>query len=370
MLALAASPSPYWFITRGTGAIALVLLTVSVALGVANIRRTRIAQMPRFVLDSVHRNASLLAVAFLFVHIVTTLLDGFAPISVLDVFVPFHSSYRPIWLGLGAIAFDLLIAVMITSLLRTRFGYKTWRITHWLAYVCWPVALVHGLGTGSDAKTHWMLLLTAACVAIVIASVVARVSSGWPEHLPARLSALGAIALLPLGLVFWLPSGPLGKGWALRSGTPPSVLARALARVGGSTTTRGSSRGGAAAAAASFTAAVTGSVRQTPLPGDRLQVVISLNVSGQRLSALTFRLQGQAIQGGGVEMSSSSVTLGPASDPSRYTGRVTALADTNIQAVVTNAAGSSLQLLARLQVNTGPGSATGTVTVAPVATRP
>src|ERR1700740_1610157 len=136
----AVAPSPYWFITRGTGAIALVLLTVSVALGVADVRRTRMAGVPRFVFASVHRSAWLLAVAFLLVHIVTSVLDGFAPISLIDAVIPLHSAYRPIWLGLGAIAFDLMLAVTITSLLRRRLGYRAWRATHWLAYLSRPLA--------------------------------------------------------------------------------------------------------------------------------------------------------------------------------------------------------------------------------------
>ena len=228
MLAIAAaSPSPFWFLTRGTGVISLLLLTLTVALGIANVRRTQIGEMPRFVLDSIHRNAALLAVSFVGVHIVTTLLDGFAPITLLDAVIPFTSAYRPVWLGLGAVAFDLLLAVIITSLLRRRLGYGAWRATHWLAYASWPVALIHGLGTGTDAKTHWMLLLTAGCVAVMLAAVVVRVSDGWPQHLVTRLSALGVAALLPLGLLAWLPSGPLAAGWAKRAGTPPSVLVHA-----------------------------------------------------------------------------------------------------------------------------------------------
>ena len=303
MLVLAASPSTYWFITRATGAISLILLTTSVALGVANIRRLRVAGLPRFVLDSVHRNASLMALAFLLVHIVTTLLDGFAPISVLDVFIPFHSAYRPIWLGLGAIAWDLMLALMITSLLRTRFGYRSWRITHWLAYVCWPVALVHGLGTGSDTKAKWMLLLTGACVAVVIAAIVARASSGWPANLPTRVSAMGAAALLPIGLVVWLPGGPLGKRWAERSGTPPAVLAKALAQVTGSSSRSpgGGSRGGGGATIASFSANASGTVRQVELPNGLLEVRISLTLAGQRLNTLDLKLDGQPVSGGGVE---------------------------------------------------------------------
>ena len=128
----AVGPSAYWYLTRGTGTIALILLTLSAALGVANIRRLRARSVPRFVIDAVHRNVSLLAMAFLVVHIVTSLLDGFAPIRVIDVIVPFAAAYRPLWLGFGAVAFDLLIAVLITSLLRRRFGYRAWRATYGL----------------------------------------------------------------------------------------------------------------------------------------------------------------------------------------------------------------------------------------------
>nr|MDQ2897003.1 ferric reductase-like transmembrane domain-containing protein [Actinomycetota bacterium] len=209
-----ATPSAFWFLTRGTGAIALVLLTLSVAVGVANVRRVQSARVPRFVIDAVHRNASLLAVAFLAVHIATSLLDGFAPISLLDVVVPFGAAYRPVWLGFGAVAFDLLVALTLTSLLRRRVGYGMWRAIHWLAYACWPVALLHGLGTGSDTKTHWMLVLTAGCVLVMIVAALARASVGWPQHRGAGMAAVAGLALAVVGLLTWLPSGPLAAGWA------------------------------------------------------------------------------------------------------------------------------------------------------------
>ena len=136
--------SAYWYLTRSTGAVALLLLTAAVALGVVDVRRWSTPRWPRFVVDSLHRNVSLLAMAFLALHIVTSVLDSFAPISLLDAFVPFAGSYRPFWLGLGAVAFDLLLAVTITSLLRQRMGYASWRAIHWLTYASWPIALLHG----------------------------------------------------------------------------------------------------------------------------------------------------------------------------------------------------------------------------------
>ena len=159
-----AGPSVYWYLTRSTGAVALLLLTVAIALGVLDVRRFSTPRWPRFVVDSLHRNVSLLAMVFLVLHILTSVLDSFAPISLLDAFVPFAGSYRPFWLGLGAVSFDLLLAVTITSLLRQRMGYASWRAIHWLTYASWPIALLHGLGTGSDVKSTWLLALSIVCV--------------------------------------------------------------------------------------------------------------------------------------------------------------------------------------------------------------
>jgi methionine sulfoxide reductase heme-binding subunit len=221
----AAGPSAYWYLTRSTGAVALLLLTFAIALGVLDVRRFNTPRWPRFVVDSLHRNVSLLAMSFLALHILTSVLDSFAPISLLDAFIPFAGSYRPFWLGLGAVAFDLLIAVTITSLLRQRMGYAGWRAVHWFTYASWPIALLHGFGTGSDVKSAWLLALSIVCVAIVLAAVLARAIAGWPENLKLRSAALGGAAVFSLFLLLWLPGGPLGSEWARRSGTPSSLLA-------------------------------------------------------------------------------------------------------------------------------------------------
>jgi len=217
-------PSAYWYLTRATGAVALLLLTSTVALGVVDVRRWSSPRWPRFVVDRLHRNVSLLAVVFLCLHVITSVMDSFASISLVAAFIPFTGSYRPFWLGLGAVAFDLLLALVITSLMRRRLGHSTWRATHWLAYACWPLALLHGLGTGSDVKSSWLLLLSIACVIVVIVAVLSRTLSGWPENVRERVAALGVTAAFALFLLLWLPSGPLGEEWARRSGTPSSLL--------------------------------------------------------------------------------------------------------------------------------------------------
>jgi predicted ferric reductase len=220
----ASGGSAYWYVTRSTGAVALLLLTGALVLGVLDVRRFSTPQWPRFVLDTLHRNVSLLAMAFLLLHILTSVLDSFAPISIVDSIVPFVGSYRPFWLGLGAVSFDLLLAVTITSLLRRRFGYGTWRAIHWLTYASWPIALLHGFGTGSDVKSTWLLVLSIGCLLAVLAAVLARVISGWPQNVRVRGAALGVAGVFSLFLLLWLPGGPLGSEWARRSGTPSSLL--------------------------------------------------------------------------------------------------------------------------------------------------
>jgi methionine sulfoxide reductase heme-binding subunit len=209
-----------WYFTRGTGAVSLVLLTLALTLGIVDVRRWSAWHVPRFVVDGLHRRLSMLSVVFVAVHVVTAVLDSFAPVTLVDAVVPFASSYRPVWLGLGAVAFDLLVALVVTSLLRARLGVRAWRSVHWLAYACWPLALVHALGSGSDVRAGWMLWLGIGSAALVAVAVVGRAAIAFR---PAAATAAG-VAVAALALAVWLPSGPLAKGWARKAGTPPSLL--------------------------------------------------------------------------------------------------------------------------------------------------
>lgn len=167
----------FWYLTRGTGIVALILLTLSVGLGIANVRRMRLPGAPRFVTLGIHRSVSLLAVSFVVVHVLTSVIDGYVPITIVDAVVPFSSAYHPFWIGLGAISLDLLLAVVITSLLRRRVGYRAWRLVHWTAYASWPIALIHSIGTGTDAGSGWMTVLIVVLVATMAAAVLARLSA-------------------------------------------------------------------------------------------------------------------------------------------------------------------------------------------------
>jgi methionine sulfoxide reductase heme-binding subunit len=163
-----------WYATRGAGVVSLLLLSAVTVLGVLSVARFETAGWPRFVTTGFHRNLSLLAVVFLALHIVTAVVDPYTNLGWATVVIPFASSYRTLWLGLGTVAFDLLLAVLLTSLLRSFIGHRAWRAVHWLAYASWPVAVVHGFGTGTDRLSIWLLLLNAVCILAVGWAVAVR----------------------------------------------------------------------------------------------------------------------------------------------------------------------------------------------------
>jgi predicted ferric reductase len=164
-----------WYATRATGLVALLLLTVSVLLGILTAGRFATENWPRFLSQGLHRNTSLLVLAFLTLHVGTTVVDTYTTIPLVAAFVPFASGYKAAWLSLGAVALDLLLALVATSLVRKRLGHGAWRRVHWLAYACWPVAVAHGLGIGTDRSITWVLVLSMACVLAVLGTAAWRV---------------------------------------------------------------------------------------------------------------------------------------------------------------------------------------------------
>jgi sulfoxide reductase heme-binding subunit YedZ len=123
------------------------------------------------------------------IHVGTMLVDPSAPLRLVDVLLPFAGPYRPFWLGLGTIAAELLVAVLVTSLLRHRISYRAWRFVHWAAYASWPLAVVHAVGTGTDNGTVWLWLITAGCVGLVLTCVTWRLSTGFVPRAPALAGA-------------------------------------------------------------------------------------------------------------------------------------------------------------------------------------
>jgi predicted ferric reductase len=220
---LLTDPQLSWFVARATGFISLALITLSMVLGIGSSTRMSSARWPRFVTQALHRNISLFTLVLLAVHIAAVIVDDYVTITIADSFVPFVSSYRPIWLGVGVVSSDLLIALVVTSELRSRFGYRAWRAIHWTAYACWPLAIVHSLGTGADTRKGWAVWVVIACVVAVLLSVAWRIVEGWPRRAVLRAGAVIVTACTVAVVFAWAKQGPLAPGWSKRSGTPPAA---------------------------------------------------------------------------------------------------------------------------------------------------
>jgi hypothetical protein len=307
---------------------------------------------PRFTIDALHRDVSLLVIAFLVLHVLTSVLDSFAPISLLDAVIPFRATYRPFWLGLGALSFDVLLALVATSLMRRRLGYRSWRAIHWLAYASWPVAVFHGLGTGSDTRSWWMLALTGACVAAVLVAVWLRIAS---TESSVRAPAIAASAAVVAGLAVFVFEGPLQHGWARRSGTPTSLLApRASASVPVSTAARRS-----ATAPKPFSATLSGTISQTAVTGGEV-VDLALNFTGGERGILRVRLGGTPV-GGGLSMTGSQVDLTAVGLRSAMAGQIVSLDGSQFDARVRDSSGARLLLHANLNIDSQGGTVTGSL---------
>jgi hypothetical protein len=271
------------------------------------------------------------------VHVATTLLDPFPHIGFLNAAVPFVTSYRPLWVGLGTLAADVMVAVVVTSLVRRRLGYRAWRGVHWLSYACWPVALVHGIGAGSDTKSSWMLALTLACVAAVVVALGARVAAaGTPQLARVTVVATTTVGVIVLGV--WLAQGPLARGWAPRAGTPRSVLAAFSPRP-----TR-AVRGRQDALARRFSTSLDGQIRNGLSPAGTGVVDLRLRLREGPGGVLIIRLGGDTLPDGGLRMTRSAVSLRSSDGSGEYRGRVTSLQGTALRALVGSADGHALRL--------------------------
>lgn len=183
-----------WYTARGTGVVSLLLLTTAVVLGIGSRSGRPVFGLPRFAVSIVHRDASLIATVLIAIHVTTLFTDPYAHLRLVDLVVPFDAGYRPAWVGLGTTALDLVIAIVVTSLARRRIGVRGWRAIHWIAYALWPIAWLHGIGSGTDRGSGWYLVLAIAASVAVLAAVAWRLSAGFTTLDGRRLRRRGPVA--------------------------------------------------------------------------------------------------------------------------------------------------------------------------------
>ena len=200
-----------WYATRASGLMALILLTLTMVLGLVTTSRIRARNWPGFAQQELHRRVSMIAVVFLGIHVVTSVLDTYVNIGWAAVVVPFTSQYSRFWVGVGAVSVDLLLAVFVSSLLRSRMSPGAWRALHWLAYVSWPIALAHTFGMGTDSREGWVVALGVACVLAVAVALAYRLHT-TARHAAARKAHSSVGAVPPKHLELTVPQGPGSRG--------------------------------------------------------------------------------------------------------------------------------------------------------------
>ncbi|MCX6401858.1 MAG: ferric reductase-like transmembrane domain-containing protein [Propionibacteriales bacterium] len=196
-----------WILNRSTGISLLLVLSLSVALGVLTLRGRAAgdggARLPRFVTQALHRNLALGAMALLLAHAVTAVADEYVDIRWWHALVPWGGTYEPVWLALGTLSMDLMIAVAVTSALRGRIGQRPWKLVHLSSWLAWLAGVVHGVMIGTDLSSpdrwvSWSVVPTALSIAVVVLAFGYRVIAR-PHPIPPKAPAAPGRSLDSVG---------------------------------------------------------------------------------------------------------------------------------------------------------------------------
>jgi hypothetical protein len=190
-----------WYIARGAGLSAVVLLSVATCLGALVSARLPRRPGTRVVVQYMHRAVASTALAVLGLHITMILADSFAHVGVVGALVPFQSAYRALWVGLGSIAAYTVLLVAATGFLRARLtrsarAVKVWRSIHAASYGAWALAMLHGFFSGTDSGLSWVRWMYLLCLGAVAASVtVALIARRRPAMTVSRTAPARSLAV-------------------------------------------------------------------------------------------------------------------------------------------------------------------------------
>jgi predicted ferric reductase len=184
---LGPEPKVYWYLSRSSGLVAFGLLWLSMVFGVIITNKMARVWPGGPTAFDLHQYVSLLGLGFALFHALILLGDGFIGYSLADLAIPFAgAAYRPLWVGLGQLGFYVMVLVSLTFYVRKAIGHRTWRAIHMLSFLMFVMALVHGLGAGTDAGTSWASSIYWVTGASVLFLTIYRVLVGWFAPAPAR----------------------------------------------------------------------------------------------------------------------------------------------------------------------------------------
>lgn len=177
-----------WYSVRASGYTALILLTLSMALGLLLSLGVHSPRWPRFLTNDLHAYTTLVSLIFIAVHIATTIADPYIHFGLAGALVPFATGYRTWAMAMGIVATYLMLAIWISSQLRRQIGWRTWRALHYAVYAVYGLSVAHTIWAGEDAGAGWGLSITLASVAVVAGLTAFRVIGGTGARQPTRRS--------------------------------------------------------------------------------------------------------------------------------------------------------------------------------------
>ena len=181
-----------WILGRSTGMVAVVLLSVAAAMGLALSMKASSPRFPRWLPTDLHRYVTILAVVVSVVHLLVLWLDTESGLSLISLVVPFTSDWQPLAVGLGVLGLEITLVVWLTTRLRDRIGYRSWQVIHRTASVGWVLVIAHGLLAGTDTGATWAVATYAVCAGMVVGLLIPRMIIG-------RGSGAGAADARPAG---------------------------------------------------------------------------------------------------------------------------------------------------------------------------
>jgi DMSO/TMAO reductase YedYZ heme-binding membrane subunit len=325
-----------WNIARAGGMSAYILLTLAVVLGLALSAQIQSAsKWPRLVNNELHTFLTLLALVFTCIHMLAVWIDPFTHFGLNEILIPLASSYRPVWMALGIVAFYLGIAIGISTWIRPIIGYQWWRRLHVLTLLIFALVTVHGLATGTDTTQWWTLGIYIVSVLLVggllIKRLVVPTTARGRSH---PVLAVATAGVLVLGCV-WALLGPLQAGWGAIAGTK----AVAAASSGSSTTSSARSPSQQPSAqgeqstqgrdpfASPFSASFQGQMTQSNTGAGGMQTVhMDTTLSNGAQGNMAIVLQGQPQNDSGLlSITATQVTLGQAANTPLYQGQIVTL---------------------------------------------
>jgi sulfoxide reductase heme-binding subunit YedZ len=181
----------FWFASRAFGIVAMLMLGVSVAVGLAMsgrlVHRPGLpAQLKRF-----HESAALVTLGLITVHAGLLLFDPFLRPGLAGIALPFKLAYRPMFTGIGIIAGWLAAILGLGFYARKRIGPKTWRFLHRFTIVAYLLALLHVIGSGTDARSPWMLATLTVLTTPIVFGFTYRVLTPRPQREPRPTATAG-----------------------------------------------------------------------------------------------------------------------------------------------------------------------------------